>query len=341
MKPTQAWKRWYLETLAPHSARLVFQGGDEQGPVRVVDLGPYRALYFDSPSCQGRIHRKRPWLPASDYVTSFAFTAALHPAPRSALILGLGPGAVVHTLLRALPELVIHTVELRPLVRQVAGDLFELPTGERLTHVVGDAASFLRDATGEAPPYDLIMVDIAGNLGPSPLVSQPAFWDAIARRAAPDAVVSVNLWRGKEHLYDWTTRQLERVLAGEALRLEHQHIENVVAVGSVSPLSDEALRAGIRRLISWSDLLELNVRGDLEFLLRQLTAVRPPPLEPPSAAEAPAEAPAGGPSAPPPVETQALLSAPSAPSAPPPEPVDPYAPNPTDLSPPTSREPTP
>ena len=129
MKPTQAWKRWYLETLAPHGARLIFQGGDEQGPVRVVEMGPYRALYFDSPSCQGRVHRKRPWLPASDYVASFSFAAALHPAPRRVLILGLGPGAVVHTLLRALPDLVIHTVELRPLVRQVAGELFDLPTG--------------------------------------------------------------------------------------------------------------------------------------------------------------------------------------------------------------------
>ena len=144
MTRSATWKRWYLETLAPYGSRIIYQAGDSYGPVRVVDLGPYRALYFDSPSCQGRVHRSRPWIPASDYIVSMAFGAALCEPLERCLVLGLGPGAILHTLRRMSPELKVDSVELRAQVLDIARDLFDTPQGVGVRHVVGDAAQFLR-----------------------------------------------------------------------------------------------------------------------------------------------------------------------------------------------------
>ena len=60
----QSWKRWFRETLTPYGATLISESADEYGGIQVVELGPYRALYFDSPSCQGRLHMEKPSVPA-------------------------------------------------------------------------------------------------------------------------------------------------------------------------------------------------------------------------------------------------------------------------------------
>lgn len=282
MKSSQAWKRWYIETLALNGARLIYQGGDASGPIRVVDLGPYRALYFDSPSCQGRVHRTKPWTPASDYIISMVFGATLSQTHNFSrvLVLGLGPGAIVHTLRKMDAEVQIHSVEVRETVIEVAKEKFDVPCDERITHIASDAATFFKThKASKSERYDYVIADLAISEGPSPLVTQPAFWTELSRLLTPNGVICINLWRGKEHLFDWTIRQMSKTFNQEPLCVEHKHIENIIAYSSPAPLQTARVKEGLKRLVALGDDLELNVRGGLEFLLRQMMELTPEPEE--------------------------------------------------------------
>lgn len=278
MKSSQVWKRWYLENLALNGSRLIYQGGDSSGPIRVVDLGPYRALYFDSPSCQGRIHRSRPWIPASDYITSMTFGAMLsktHQMNR-VLVLGLGPGAILHTLRKISPELQIHTLEVRDKVVEIAQNLFSVPVDENIDHIRLDAAKFLKQhKSTQAKPYDYVIVDLAISEGPSPLITQPAFWTELASVITPNGIICINLWRGKEHMFDWTIRQMTQTFNQDPLCVEHKHIENIIAFSSPAPLETSRIKEALKNLVMLPDELELNAREGLEFLLRQMMELTP------------------------------------------------------------------
>jgi len=88
-------------------------------------------------------------------------------------------------------------------------------------------------------------------------------------------VICINLWRGKEHLFDWTIRQMTKTFNQDPLCVEHKHIENIIAFSSPQPLEASHVKGGLKRLVSLGDELELNVRGGLEFLLRQMMELTP------------------------------------------------------------------
>jgi spermidine synthase len=265
MSSRLVWSKWFLKTLVPYGARLLVEEYDEYGGLRVIELGRYRALYFDSPSCQGRLHLKKPWKPSSEYLHSLMVGAGYAQNIQRILILGLGPGALVHTLHHLYPEAVIETVELRDKVYQLAEKYFNLPTqSDQFIYTIDDATHFIKRAH---QAYDLIIVDMAMSDSISPLLVQPGFWDHIITHLTPEGVLCANLWKGAEHRFEWIFNHLGQSLSTPPFILHHQQLDNLVVFGSPTPYQKHQWHTFRKRVKEIGQALEFNP----EALLNQFS----------------------------------------------------------------------
>ena len=264
----QSWKRWFRETLTPYGAKLIADASDDYGAIQIVELGPYRALYFNSPSCQGRIHMEDPWQPSSEYLRSILCATAMAPVVNRVLILGLGPGALVHSLRKLYPDVEIHTVELRQIVYQAARTHFNLPKDEKTHYHMMDATHFVKSAPEEL--FDLIIVDMAMSESISPLLVQPGFWLHSLTHLEPHGVICANLWRGSQHRFEWIFNRLGSCLKTPPAVLRHRQIDNMVVFGSPTVCEGDEVIEFRRRVTDHADLLKF----DPENLVKQLPMIQ-------------------------------------------------------------------
>jgi spermidine synthase len=99
------------------------------------------------------------------YTQAMLLGVLLVPAPESALLLGLGGGALAQALLACSGELRLQAVECRAAVVEGAYRHLDLPRTDRLRILIGDARAFVQGA-GER--CDLIFLDLyeAGGMHP-------------------------------------------------------------------------------------------------------------------------------------------------------------------------------
>ncbi|GIX22581.1 MAG: spermidine synthase [Gammaproteobacteria bacterium] len=120
------------------------------------------------------------------YQQIVALTPAFHPAPRRALLIGLGAGH----LLRAFDArgMVSDAIEIDPAVVEAARDFFDLRVSGRL--IVGDARYQVRRLEG---PYDLIVHDcFTGGAEPIHMLSREMLLE-LERLLAPGGVLVLNV----------------------------------------------------------------------------------------------------------------------------------------------------
>ena len=264
----QSWKRWFRETLTPYGATLISEKSDEYGSIQVVELGPYRALYFDSPSCQGRLHLESPWQPASEYLRSLLCATAMAPKVNRVLILGLGPGALIHCLRKLYPDVELHLVELRSIVYEAARDHFDLPHDDLIQYHLQDATHFIKQEPSEL--FDLIIVDMAMSDSISPLLVQPGFWVHTLSHLNTLGVICSNLWRGSQHRFEWIFNRLGSCLKTPPVVLRHRQIDNMVVFGSPTSLEGIEVLEFRRRVTGHAEILGF----DPDSLVKQLPMIQ-------------------------------------------------------------------
>lgn len=164
---------------------------DEYGPIYVYDDGPYRYMSFGSGGEQSRIDRSRPEYPVYQYLQVMLLGLLYQPAPQQALMLGLGGGSLIHSLLHYSPELQIDVAELRPQVLNTAIEHFQLPDTPRLTITISDAMDYLEQATGQA---DLIFTDLFSDTGMQQQQLQQDYLQHCYRLLSDQGVLVLNLW---------------------------------------------------------------------------------------------------------------------------------------------------
>jgi spermidine synthase len=228
-KDKLAWKKWFLETLAPYGASLLTEKRDHYGSVRVIELGIFRALYFDSTYCQGRVNKNEPWKPASEYLHSILLGTAFLEKIENILVLGLGPGALIHSLSHLYPQAQLTCVELRELVCEVSKNFFDLNDFPELTLIQQDAVDFIKKAQNQH--YDVIVVDIAMSDLLSPVLLQNGFWDKLSHLIKPSGVMLTNLWRGEDHKFDWIEAQIKKKFSHTGV-FKHLHLDNLMLYAS-------------------------------------------------------------------------------------------------------------
>lgn len=107
---------------------------------------------------ESRIEIEQPLQLLSDYTQAMLLALAWQPAPQRVLLLGLGGGRLQMVLHHYLERVQLYTVELDPLVVEVAQRFFAWEPDERQHLTIKDGRDYLRGLPTEAP-YDLILLD--------------------------------------------------------------------------------------------------------------------------------------------------------------------------------------
>jgi len=210
---------------------------DEYGKLVVKEQGQIRSLYFGDEKKQSTIFTPHPSVLILHYTQVMMSSLLFEPEPKKILLLGLGGGSLVHFLLKAAPFAQIEVVELRPDVIELSETYFELPIdSERLVVHCDEACSFMskkmRDNAGR---YDMILVDIFDNDGPSTLNADVDFLTSCKSLLNDSGVISFNLWNRKIDLYTSLYKKYKQIFAGKLIELKLGRLDSNVVLFGFSP----------------------------------------------------------------------------------------------------------
>jgi len=162
-----------------------------------------------------------------NYEREMLVSLALAAEPKSALLLGLGGGAMCRHLAAFLPGLRVTVVERDREVIALARQFFHL---EREV-IQADAVEMVADARRA---FDVVMVDLYDAAGASPL--EESFWEDCRAALRPGGVVAVN-WAGSLQ-GGLPRREIERAMAGlpgSFLVIERGPRPNLVQIAPTDP----------------------------------------------------------------------------------------------------------
>ena len=169
---------------------LLAEVRDEFGLVRVLQVGDYRFLEFGAAVEQSCVFMPDPsWL-EYDYTRAMLMGALCHPAPETALFLGLGAGTLTQACLEFLPLEDVEAIELRPAVPELAMRYLGLQNDSRLYVRIGDAVELLESAE----TADLIFVDLYTDVGPAAAHLAWNFLKRCQEKLNPDGWLIINQW---------------------------------------------------------------------------------------------------------------------------------------------------
>ncbi|KGK83688.1 spermidine synthase [Pseudomonas stutzeri] len=170
--------------------RLLAEVQDDFGLIRVYEVGDYRFLEFGAAVEQSCVFTPDPsWL-EYDYTRAMLIGALCHPAPETALFLGLGAGTLTQACLEFLPLEDVEAIELRPAVPELAMRYLGLRNDSRLYIRVGDAVELLETAESA----DLIFVDLYTDVGPAAAHLAWNFLRQCQQKLAPGGWLIINQW---------------------------------------------------------------------------------------------------------------------------------------------------
>ncbi|EKM94042.1 MULTISPECIES: spermidine synthase [Stutzerimonas] len=170
--------------------RLLAEVQDEFGLIRVYEVGDYRFLEFGAAVEQSCVFTPAPsWL-EYDYTRAMLIGALCHPAPETALFLGLGAGTLTQACLEFLPLEDVEAIELRPAVPELAMRYLGLQNDVRLYIRIGDAVELLESAESA----DLVFVDLYTDVGPAAAHLAWNFLKRCQEKLNPGGWLVINQW---------------------------------------------------------------------------------------------------------------------------------------------------
>jgi predicted O-methyltransferase YrrM len=148
-------------------------------PMRVLGSIDSKGILVE----QSAMDRLRPERLAFGYERLMLLAFALVPEPRSALLLGLGGGAMYRHLAAYLPHCALTIVERDPLVRALARRFFHV----KRPVMMADAEHVVANAHRQ---FDVVLVDLYDSRGST--ASGRRFWRACLGALTPGGCLAVN-----------------------------------------------------------------------------------------------------------------------------------------------------
>lgn len=160
----------------------------------------YRHDHHHIEEIESRLCVADPLALLSEYTQAMLLALVWQPTPRHILLIGLGGGRLQMVLHHYLETTRLFTVEIDPLVVDVARRFFGFAPDERQHVIIKDGRVYLRGMPSEAP-YDLILLD-AYRAGGIPLhLCTREFYTACRALLSPQGAVATNL-QASTPLYD-------------------------------------------------------------------------------------------------------------------------------------------
>ncbi|GGI92221.1 spermidine synthase [Shewanella gelidii] len=135
----------------------IYRVEDEFGLISVFDDKECRTLSFGLNDEQSKLLKLSPHIPQHTYVQAMLLVL-LFCQPRSAIVLGLGGGGLVHALRHYDASMKLTAVELSAKVIEISKRFFQLSIGKKLNVENVDATEFLRK--GAHKKVNVIFADI-------------------------------------------------------------------------------------------------------------------------------------------------------------------------------------
>lgn len=186
---------WVLVKVAPTPAvnslgeKVLFRQDTQYHRITVTESATSRNLRFDN-TRQSGVDMRDGVTSAVRYPDYMQLSMALKPDARRALVLGLGGGMITKRFWHDYPEMKIDSVEIDPVVVDVAKRYFAFPDDPRLRVFAQDARRYVQSTDGT---YDIVVMDAYyADALPFHLTTQEFFRETKARMA-PDGVMAYNV----------------------------------------------------------------------------------------------------------------------------------------------------
>jgi spermidine synthase len=175
------------------SAGTVFEETSPYHHIRVIDQAGLRTLYFDDAS-ESRISLQDPLKGHFEYTEYFHMAWLWNAKLTNVLMIGLGGGSAQRALSEYHPGVMIETVEIDPVVAQVARNYFSFKDSDAQKVRVEDGRVWLRRSTAK---QDLIILDayVAGRYGsaiPQHLATKE-FFELVRDHLNTNGIVAYNV----------------------------------------------------------------------------------------------------------------------------------------------------
>jgi spermidine synthase len=189
---------------------ILFRADTQYHRVTVTESEGERHLRFDR-SHQSAVSIADPYTSSIRYPDYMHLALALKPDPDRVLVLGLGGGSITKRFWRDYPGVLVDTVEIDPVVVDVAYRYFWLPEDARMRVFVEDARRYVQ-RTGET--YDIVVVDAYySDSLPYHLVTEE-FFHEVEAVMAPDGVLAYNVIASPEGEQSELFRSMYRTASG-------------------------------------------------------------------------------------------------------------------------------
>jgi spermidine synthase len=200
----------------------------------------YRHARHRVEEIESRLNPVEPLVLPSAYTRAMLLALIWQPAPQRVLLIGLGGGRLQMVLHHYLEQTVLYTVEIDPVVVEVACRFFGITPDARQHIVVKDGRDYLRGMPGEAP-YDVILLDAYRAFGIPRHLCTREFYAECRAQLAPQGIIATNLQTATP-LYDAILKTFI-VSFRHTVRLP-LHGGNVVVIGSdAAPLHAQEMYA--------------------------------------------------------------------------------------------------
>ena len=203
----------------------------------ITEEGGVRYLRFGNRIVQGAVFLDNPVLPRIEYIKYLPLGLLFPDNPTDILNIGLGAGALQRRLAQHCPNIRMDTVEIDPLLLELAEQylLFSHPPGFEI-HIL-DARAFLRRCNKE---YDVIIHDaFSADAIPFHLTTVEFLREAQSR-LKPGGVITANLWSSQKERFLASLRTYEQVFPF-IYRFPAYVGKNVIIVASRREFSPDAI----------------------------------------------------------------------------------------------------
>jgi spermidine synthase len=250
---------WVLVRIAPPPAvnefgeQVLFRADTQYHRITVTEGDGARHLRFDA-SHQSAIDLADGLTSRVRYPDYLQLAMAVKPDAKRVLVIGLGGGAVTKRFWHDYPDVRVDSVEIDPVVVDVARKYFGLPEDPRLRVFTQDGRRFVQTSKDT---YDIVVIDAYyADALPFHLTTQE-FYREVKARLAPDGVVAMNVISSLEgddsklfrSIYRtagtvWSRQWVFRVNLGD--EAPPTQLMNIALLATDADLSTAALLGNIR-----------------------------------------------------------------------------------------------
>jgi spermidine synthase len=201
-----------------HPGELIHHEEDDLGKICVYERDGKRYLTFGNRVEQSCFNPARPWQLEHEYTQGMMLGVLLQEEVRSALVLGLGGGTLVHALRHVRPQIEIEAVDCRMGIIRIAQEFFAVIPDRKLHLHCDDAERFIRH---HHQAHDLILVDLYLAEGAHAAQQCGEFLGRCREQLSENGVLLINQWCGTQREAD-IARQATGLAFGESVL--HLHI---------------------------------------------------------------------------------------------------------------------